>query len=107
MDNAEIKKIIRRKVRQYIKILRENNIEILRAYLFGSYAKGKHNAESDIDIAIFLNKEKIDGFEEDMKLLRLRRKVDLKIEPHSFSLSDFKKPDPFIKEIVSTGKRFL
>ncbi|MCL4456977.1 MAG: nucleotidyltransferase domain-containing protein [Nitrospirae bacterium] len=107
MARKEDKKIIYRKIKDYIKILKGNGIDVWRLYLFGSYAKNRFTAESDIDLAVFLNKDDIDAFMEDVKLMRLRRQVDLRIEPHSFALSDFKEPDPFIKEIITTGKRII
>jgi predicted nucleotidyltransferase len=107
MARKEDKKIIYRKIKDYIKILKENGIDVWRLYLFGAYAKNRFTAESDIDLAVFLNKDDIDSFIEDLKLMRLRRQIDLRIEPHSFALSDFKEPDPFIKEIITTGKRII
>lgn len=107
MARKEDKKIIYRKIKDYIKILKENGIDVWRLYLFGSYAKNRFTSESDIDLAVFLNKDDIDAFIEDLKLMRLRRQVDLRIEPHSFVLSDFKEPAPFIKEIITTGKRII
>ncbi len=41
-----------------IKVL-EMEVEVLFAYLFGSYAKGTRNEKSDIDIAIYLKDESI------------------------------------------------
>ena len=107
MANKENKRIIYRKIKEYIKILQENGIEVWRLYLFGSYAKNKFNTESDIDLAVFLKKDDIDSFSEDVKLMHLRRKVDLRIEPHSFARSDYDEPDPFIKNILTSGKRII
>ena len=75
--------------------------------LFGSYAKDRFTPDSDIDLAIFLNTDNFDGFLEDVKLMHLRRKVDLRIEPHPFARSDFDETNPFIKEIITTGKRII
>jgi len=94
-------------VRRYIQTLRDNRIAVWRLYLFGSHAKGTARAESDIDLAVFWDREEIDGFDEDVQLMRLTRNVDLRIEPHSFSRKDFENPDPFVKEIISTGQRIL
>lgn len=101
------KKVIYQKIKEYIKILQENNIKIWRLYLFGSYAMNRFTSESDIDLAIFLNKDDIDGFNEDAQLMHLRRKVDLRIEPHSFAKSDFDKSNPFIREIITHGRRII
>ncbi|RJX30596.1 MAG: nucleotidyltransferase domain-containing protein [Desulfurivibrio sp.] len=94
-------------VRRYIQTLHDNRIAVWRLYLFGSHAKGTARAESDIDLAVFWDREEIDGFDEDVQLMRLTRNVDLRIEPHSFSRKDFENPDPFVKEIISTGQRIL
>lgn len=100
-DKRSVVKIIR----AYITVLQENGIGVRDIYLFGSYATGKFTEESDIDLAVFLDQEGIDSFQEDLKLMRLRRKVDLRIEPHSFARTDLLKPDPFVKDILLTGKR--
>lgn len=107
MANKENKRIIYRKIKEYIKILQENGIDVWRLYLFGSYATNKFTVESDIDLAVFLKKDDIDGFSEDVKLMHLRRKVDLRIEPHSFARSDYDEPDPFIQKIITSGKRII
>ena len=101
------KRVILKKIREYAGVLRENGINVWRLYLFGSYASGAAAGHSDIDLAIFLNKPEIDSFQEDLQLMRLRRKVDLRIEPHAFARSDFRQPDPFVKEIVTKGTRII
>ncbi len=95
------------RIRQYVQTLRDNQIAVWRLYIFGSHAKGTSHAESDIDLAVFLDQDEIDGFDEDVQLMRLTRNVDLRIEPHSFSRKDFENPDPFVQEIIMTGKRIL
>jgi predicted nucleotidyltransferase len=80
---------------------------VWRLYMFGSCAKGHATSESDIDLAVFWDQDEIDGFDADVQLIRLTRNVDLGIEPHSFSRSDFENPDPFIREIIETGERIL
>jgi hypothetical protein len=37
--------------------------------------------------------------------MQLTRSMDACIEPHSFSRKDFEDPDPFAREIISTGAR--
>jgi predicted nucleotidyltransferase len=56
-----------------------DNMEIKKAYLFGSYAKGCEHKDSDIDIAIVIGKMD-DFFAVQMQLMRLRRTIDLRIE---------------------------
>ncbi len=99
--------IIRRKIDDYVRRLRENHIPVWRMYLYGSYAKGTQGIESDIDLAVFLDAEDIDGFQEEVELMRLRWDVDLRIEPHAFARSDFDEMDPYVKEIIKTGERIV
>jgi predicted nucleotidyltransferase len=94
-----------RVVRDYLKVLAESGVPVWRVYLFGSWAKGTALPESDIDLAVFLDQDEMDGFEEDARLMKLRRRVDLRIEPRSFSRADAGDPDPFVREIMATGER--
>jgi len=107
MANREDKKIIYQKIQEYIHLLEENQIKVWRLYLYGSYAKDVFSEESDIDLAVFLEKEDLDGFEEDAQLMKLRRKVDIRIEPHPFAKSDFDETNPYIKEIIESGERII
>ncbi len=107
MACKENKRVVLRKIQEYADILRENGINVWRLYLFGSFASGAAEEHSDIDLAIFFNQANIDSFHEDLKLMRLRRQVDLRIEPHAFARSDLKQPDPFVKEIVTKGTRII
>lgn len=99
--------LIGKQVERYIQTLLDNRIAIWRLYLFGSRAKGTAQAASDIDLAVFLDRDDIESFDEDVILMRLTRNVDLRIEPHSFSRKDFENPDPFVQEILATGQRLL
>jgi predicted nucleotidyltransferase len=107
MAQRAVDHVIYDHIKKYVQTLRDNKISVWRLYLFGSHAKGTAQAESDIDLAIFWDKDEIDRFDADVQLMYLTRKVDLLIEPHSFSKKDFEDPDPFIKEIITTGERIL
>ncbi|MBI5400144.1 nucleotidyltransferase domain-containing protein [Candidatus Saganbacteria bacterium] len=43
---------IKNKINQFIDAVQKNQIKIIRAYLYGSYAKGSARKDSDIDIAL-------------------------------------------------------
>jgi uncharacterized protein len=98
MDKASAIKSIK----NYISFLRKNNIDIKEAYLFGSYAKGTFDEESDIDLALVIG-NLINKFEMQVKLMVLRRKNESIIEPHPFSEEDFNSFYPFAEEIKKTG----
>jgi len=107
MADQKDRKIIYRTIQQYVDLLHKNQIPIWRVYLFGSYAKKSQHADSDIDLAVFIDKEDINSFDENLQLMKLTRNVDLSIEPHSFARTDFDEPDPFVNEIIRTGERII
>ncbi len=78
------------------------DLEVKKAYLFGSCAKGLEREDSDIDIAIVIGNMS-DFFVTQMKLMRVRRKIDLRIEPHPIDESDFNVTNPFAIEIQRSG----
>ena len=102
MSTNEAKKI----VEKYADRLRVNGIPFSGLYLFGSFAKGEARKWSDIDVAIFSNREETDDFV--IELGRIIREVDLRIEPHIFSDKDLKTVStPFVEEILRTGVRVV
>jgi len=75
---------------------------IKQAILFGSFAKGTNHDDSDIDIAIIVNNV-VDIIDAQIDLMKLRRKIDLRIEPHPFMSSDFNRSNPVVNEILKYG----
>ncbi|MFN3556299.1 MAG: nucleotidyltransferase domain-containing protein [Bacteroidales bacterium] len=88
-------------VKQYIMII-PKDFGVKKAYLFGSFAKGNEKEESDIDIALVLENMP-DFFYAQKQLMKLRRKIDLRIEPHPIKEQDFNSLNPFAYEIEKTG----
>ena len=97
MDKAEAFKI----ANQYIDTLSTKYV-ILQAFMFGSFAKGTNHADSDIDIAIVV-KNVTDIIDTQIDMMKIRRKVDLRIEPHPFLSEDFNKDNPVVSEILKSG----
>ena len=89
-------------IKKYIeKISQYYKIEAI--ILFGSYAKGTENEDSDIDIAI-ISSDFSDIIEDGAKLIGLTWKIDTRIEPHPITTEDYEKvANPFVKEVVDTG----
>jgi len=77
-------------------------LELKKAYLFGSYARSNQHAGSDIDIALVVGKMD-DFFTLRRELMRLRRNIDLRIEPHPFLEEEFTIQNPLAWEIERTG----
>jgi len=99
----KIKEIIER----YIFQLRENNISIDNAYLFGSYAKGKNREWSDIDIAIVSKSFEGNRIKDKDKIRRITLSVSSRLEILPFNPSDFSLENPLAKEIMETGIRLV
>jgi len=99
IDNRAIMEI----VQKYVEKICEN-YKIEAIILFGSYAKGTNNESSDIDIAIITDDFENDIFDEELNLMKLRRKIDTRIEPHLIRIEEYKNADtPFIQEVIDTG----
>lgn len=96
-------KLIMQIVQKYVeKILENYNVEAI--ILFGSYAKGTEHEDSDIDIAIVTDDIENDIFDEEVKLMVLRKGIDYRIEPHIIRIQDYKEiSTPFVQEIIDTG----
>ncbi len=75
----------------------------IRIILFGSYAKGNYNDDSDIDIAVIFE-DYNNLMDMQLELMRLRRKIDSRIEPHPFRESEFELSNPVVNEIVKYGQ---
>lgn len=86
---------------KYIQSIPED-LGVKKAYLFGSYAKGIAHRDSDIDIALIVENMP-DFFQTQRDLMRLRRNIDLRIEPHPIKEKDFNQNNPFAFEIQTTG----
>lgn len=79
------------------------NYNYIKMILFGSYAKGNFNDDSDIDIAVIF-KDYSNSIDMQLELMRLRRKIDSRIEPHPFRESEFKSSNPLVSEIIKYGQ---
>jgi len=77
--------------------------DFAKIILFGSYAKGNYNEDSDIDIAVIL-KDYNNLNDIQLDLMRIRRKIDSRIEPHPFREKDFDITNPIVNEIVRYGQ---
>jgi len=80
-----------------------------KVMLFGSYAKGTADRMSDIDICFFLDnyggKKRMDILK---KLLWLTEGYKgAFFEPIVFETSELENDNPFVKEILRTGKEIL
>ncbi|MCM1490646.1 MAG: nucleotidyltransferase domain-containing protein [Muribaculum sp.] len=69
-------------------------------YLFGSFSKGTYHANSDIDIAVIVDKLDDDYFSDTPLLWKLKREISNLIEP-VLLIED--KNNPLYSDILKTG----
>ena len=90
--------------KNYIKKVRKSGFNVLDVWIFGSYAKGDFNEDSDIDIAIILPDNQL-TFDTDVHLMSLRRGPETIIETHTYGKDDFLINTPIIDQIKRYGFR--
>jgi uncharacterized protein len=86
----------------YLRAIPRDRFDLSKAFLFGSYARDRQHEESDIDLALVI-RNLSDPIGAQVELMKLRRKFDLRIEPHPFSESEFSVQDPLVYEILKYG----
>ena len=89
--------------RQYVELVKAGNfdMQIEKAYLFGSFAKGCPHKDSDIDIAFVVNNWRGGYMETVVPIWSLKENIDDRIEPH-FVVPEEDYAD-FLPEIQRTG----
>jgi predicted nucleotidyltransferase len=98
-----------RSLTRYVHDVRRK-IPIDRAYLFGSYAQGTPHEWSDVDVCFFSpsfeGKHSVDA---GVELLEIARPYlpDICFEPHSFPTSELENDNPFVKEVLRTGREIV
>lgn len=76
-------------------------------YLFGSYAEGNAGEDSDIDLAIVSEHFEGSRFIDKKKLNKYILQTSIDLEIHPFKTEDFTPENPFVREILSKGKKIL
>jgi len=89
--------------KKYLELVRASSfpMKINTAYLFGSFATDSPKKDSDIDIALVVDKWVGDYEETVVPIWRLRKKVDFRIEPHIIVPNE--DYADFLPEIQKTG----
>jgi len=96
MDKSEAFK----KVTEFAKRVR-GSINVKNIVMFGSYANGTPREDSDIDVAVIVDKIDGDFFDASLNLYRLRRGVDERIEPVLLEFGNDK--SGFLTAIMKSG----
>ena len=100
MAQAEIREIARR-----YKATLERTIHPIKLILFGSHARGDPGPDSDIDIAVVVDRFEGDYLEFQASLWRAGREVDDRIEP--VLIIEGSDPSGFYQSIRTYGEMIL
>lgn len=85
---------------QKYKELVAEKLPVKALYLYGSYSKGDYQKDSDIDIAVIVERLADDYFEDTPLLWKLKRKVSNLIEPVLLT-EDMN--NPLYRDVTQTG----
>ena len=89
---------------RFINIVKNKGIPVKKAFLFGSWAKGTADENSDIDICVISPVFGVDYTGEMAKLLTIAQKIDSRIESIPFNPKDLLDPySSLASEIRMTG----
>ena len=102
MAEGNNKELIMNIVVRYTDILKKE-MKVEKVILYGSYSKGSQREDSDIDVAVVSSHFSGDMMEDQLKLMKYRRSIDLRIEPMPFLPGEFNESNPFVREIIQTG----
>lgn len=94
-------------IKKYLEALKEKNIRVNKAILYGSLAAGTGDEDSDIDLAIVSPDLGRDRFKESLLLKKLTREIDLDISPRPYSVEQYqnaRQGDFLFDEIIQKGK---
>ena len=94
--------------KKFIGEVKRSGINVVDAYLYGSYAKLSANIDSYIDICVIATDLGTDLIDELVMLKQIARKVDDRIEAVPMGTVDFLDPfDPLVFEIKNTGIKIV
>ena len=96
---------VKRIINQYIADVKAV-MTIDKVYLYGSYANGTAQWDSDVDLCFFSNDFDNENIMQNIEqLFRIKRQYNkfLCLEPNAFPSSELENDNPFVKEIMQTG----
>jgi predicted nucleotidyltransferase len=104
---AQLPVKVKNTINNYLQALRNNDIPIKEAILFGSYARGNYQKWSDIDIALVSDIFGGNRIDDKDKIRKITLSISSELEVIPFSPNDFNLQNPFAKEILKTGIRLV
>lgn len=102
MDSKGVRQDIEQIVQDYADLL-QKEFKLRSIFIFGSFINGNCTEDSDIDVAVVADDFTGDTIEDTFRLMKIRRKVDNRIEPHPFVSKDFQGDHPYTRDIIEKG----
>lgn len=93
---------IYKSISDYVRRVNKNYF-LQKAYLFGSFAYGNFNEDSDIDIALVSSSFSGNRFTDNVNVGILTWGINTRIEPVTFRPEDFNTDNMLAAEIISSG----
>lgn len=90
-------------IKSFLDDLKQSGYRPSRVVLFGSYAYGRPNELSDIDLAVWDDKFTGCGSIDIEPITAIVSKFPM-LELHTFGPGDKEENNPFVKEIINKGK---
>ena len=100
-ETAEVEKSISK----YLKVVHEK-FPLEKAYLFGSFANGTADVDSDIDVALVSSSFSGNNFTDNVEAGVLTWGINTKIEAVAFRPEEFNEDNLLAAEILLSGKEF-
>lgn len=104
---AEPREDVIEKVQAVLEALRNNGLTISEAYLYGSYAVGTSDGESDIDVAVVSPDLSGDRLDDWMRLNRVSTQIDVRMEVIGFRPEQFRDENPLAWEVKTKGVKLV
>ncbi len=103
MATQAVSGTIFRDIKRLIAALGEENINVERAILFGSYARGTATEWSDIDVALVSPDFSGNRFDDNCRIMKAKLRINARLETHPYTSEDFL-DFPFVRdEILEHG----
>lgn len=92
-------------IKQYCILLNASGIPLQKAFLYGSYARGEQNPDSDIDVMLVSKKFDESDSQAGIKAWSLTRKINTRIEPYTVGMHKFLTDDvsPLLQIVKKEG----
>ena len=102
-SSTELREAVVEKVRLFLHHLRQAQVDVAAAYLYGSHSAGVAGPHSDIDVAVVSSDLSGDRLQDWMTLNRISSRIDARMEVIGFRPEQFQDENPLVWEVKTRG----